>query len=203
MHRLLLAGLMAFVMIPSVTAQESTAETDEIALFNDIDLSNWLADPQAVSHWKVIEKTLIADGKGSNLVTEQNFRNFVLMLDWRAPAGSSGGVFVRSRPKIAIVDPAMNETGSGGLSENKEGPKDPASKADKPAGEWNQFIIEIVGNKVKVTLNEQVVVDNVVMENAFDSSRRIPVNGKIELQAVGPMEFRNIKLKRLPDDASP
>jgi hypothetical protein len=44
-------------------------------------------------------------------------------------------------------------------------------------------------------LNDQLVVDKAVMENAFDSSRKLPVTGKIELEATGPLEFRKVLVK--------
>lgn len=169
-------------------------------LFNGKDLQGWLADPLAIDHWKVKEGVLHADGKGHNLISEENYRDFELTVEWRAAAGSHGGVWIRSRPKIAIENPAMNDDGSGGLVNNKEKPAKPAAKADKPAGEWNTFQIQVSGNVVTVQLNDQVVVDKAVMENAFDSSRKLPVTGKIELEATGPIEFRKIEIK--PIDAA-
>ena len=72
----------------------------------------------------------------------------------------------------------MNDAGSGGLVNNKEKPVKPAVKADKPAGEWNIFRIKATGNVVTIHLNDQLVVDKAVMENAFDSSRKLPVTEK-------------------------
>jgi len=38
---------------------------------------------------------------------------------------------------------------------------------DKPFGQWNQFKIRMVGDRVKVVFNGQTVVDNAVLENYF------------------------------------
>jgi len=184
-----------------VWSQDPASNDASHPLFNGKDLQGWLADPMATEHWKVKEGVLHADGKGHNLISESNYRDFELTLEWRAVAGSHGGVWIRSRPKISIENPAMNDAGSGGLVNNKEKPAKPATKADKPAGEWNTFKIEVSGNIVTVHLNDQVVVDKAVMENAFDSSRKLPVTGKIELEAIGPIEFRKIEIK--PIEAAP
>ena len=49
------------------------------------------------------------------------------------------------------------DKGSGGLWNNTRGApgKDPLVLADKPFGEWNQFRILQVGERVSVWLNEQ------------------------------------------------
>lgn len=197
--------LVLFVIVcqTAMAADEAdTGDDSKESLFNGLDLRHWIADPATVAHWYVTEGVLRTDGTGTRLVSEKNYRDFELTIDWKAPAGSSGGIYVRSRPKVAIEDPAMTETGSGGLINNKEHPNRPAVKADQDADEWNTFRIRVVGNKVTVHLNDQLVVDDLVMENAADSSRKLPVTGKIELEAKGPIEFRNIEIHPV-ESASP
>jgi hypothetical protein len=178
-------------------AKDNTPPSDEFELlFTGRDLENWISDPDTVAHWVVKDGELHADGKGGNLVSERNYRDFELLVDWSAEPGSSGGIFVRGRPKIAIVDPSMNDAGSGGLVFNKKDNR-PAVKADKAAGEWNSFEIRVVGGRVTVRLNDQVVVDDVTMDNAYDYSRKLPFLGRIELEAKGPMRFKNIYLRPL------
>ena len=189
--------LLGLLFIPAAFGQDEPATgAAHHPLFNGKDLQGWLADPLTTPHWKVKEGVIHADGKGRNLISEDNFRDFELIVEWRAPAGSTGGIWLRGRPKIAIENPAMNDAGSGGLVNNKVTPTKPAAKADKAAGEWNTFRIEATGNVVTVHLNDQLVVDKAVMENAFDSSRKLPVTGKIELEATGPMEFRKVEIKQ-------
>jgi hypothetical protein len=197
----LLLGLA--VAVSTAYAQDNDPPADFETLFNGNDLTHWIADPQALAHWSVDEGVLRSDGQGSTLATDRHFRNVELRLDWRAPAGSSGGVYLRSRPRVAIADPAAGNEGSGGIGTNKEASNKPTSRADKPAGEWNTFRIQIVGDAVTVHLNDQLVTENVRMENAFDSSRRLPTNGRIELEAKGPIEFRNIFLRNLEAPANP
>lgn len=192
--------VLFFLAAASDAAKDNTPPSEEFELlFTGKDLDNWISDPNAIAHWIVKNGELHADGKGSNLVTERNYRDFELLVDWSAEPGSSGGVFVRGRPKVAMVDPSMNVTGSGGLVFNKKDNR-PALKADNAAGEWNSFRIRVVGERVTVHLNDQVVVDDVVMENAYDFSRKLPFFGPIELEAKGPIRFKNIYIRTLKRD---
>jgi hypothetical protein len=69
---------------------------------------------------------------------------------------------------------------------------------DNPVGDWNSFRIVMIGEKVSVWLNGELVVDNVTLENYWD--RNIPIfpKGTIELQAHGTdLAFRDIYVKEL------
>lgn len=177
-------------------------DADFLLLFNGKDFQGWLADPDTLAHWRVVSGTIQSDGKGPNLVTELNYRDFELRIDWKAEKGSTGGIFLRGRPRVAIGDPDGTDPITGGLAQNVEHPNKPSARADKPAGQWNTFRIELVGNIATVQLNDQVVVEKVVMENDFDRSRKIPVFGPIEIEAKGPITFRNIYLKPINASAA-
>ena len=57
----------------------------------------------------------------------------------------------------------------------------------------------MVGEKVWVWLNDQLVVDNVTMENYWERNKPIYPKGQIELQHHGStLWFRNIYIKELP-----
>ena len=90
--------------------------------------------------------------------------------------------------------------GSGGLYNNVTGASKPSKVADKPIGEWNTFWIKMVGDKVWVKLNGEMVVDGVPLENYWDKDRKIPLprTGQIELQNHGnTLWFKNIYIKEL------
>jgi hypothetical protein len=66
-------------------------------------------------------------------------------------------------------------------------------------GEWNTFRIKMVGDRVTVHLNGELVTDNVVLENYWDYSRPMFPIGQIELQNHGaPLYFRNIFIREIP-----
>ena len=88
--------------------------------------------------------------------------------------------------------------GSGGLYNNQQHPSKPTAKADKPVGQWNSFWIKMVGDKVWVKLNDQLVVDGVVLENYWDRNQPIFPTGDIQLQNHGnTLWFKNIYIKEL------
>jgi hypothetical protein len=188
------------------------------ALFNGRDLTGWqgavpitlrgklseqeLAAKQAeanakvLPHWTVKDGVLFYDGQGQNLQTVRDYRNFELLIDWKISAGGDSGIYLRGVPQVQICD---KPAGSGGLYNNRRGPKEPLSPADERAGLWNRFRIQIVGDRVTVHLNGALVVDGVTMENYWDRSQPLPAAGPIELQHfAGPLEFQNIFIKELP-----
>jgi hypothetical protein len=65
-------------------------------------------------------------------------------------------------------------------------------------GEWNTFYIKMVGERVTVKLNDQLVVDNVVLENYWERDKPIYPTGQIELQNHGnTLYFKNVYLREL------
>lgn len=175
------------------------------ALFNGKDLTNWKKDHDAETHWAVIDGVLHYDGKGASLVTEKDYGDFILHVDWKIGPKGDSGIYLRGKPQVQIWDTeepsyaALGATkGSGGLWNNAKHEKHPLAKADNPVGQWNTFVIKIVDDKVTVHLNDKLVVDNTVLEDYQNRDRKIPAAGSIELQHHGnPLEFRNIYIKEL------
>ena len=74
----------------------------------------------------------------------------------------------------------------------------PRAATLKSAGEWNTFVIRMVGEKVTVELNGKTVVNNVTMENLWEPGKPIYSTGAIELQNHGnTLYFRNIYIREL------
>jgi hypothetical protein len=70
---------------------------------------------------------------------------------------------------------------------------------DNPIGQWNRFHIKMIGEKVWVWFNEELVVDNVTLENYWDRKQPIFPEEQIELQHHGStLWFRNIYIKEIP-----
>jgi hypothetical protein len=68
----------------------------------------------------------------------------------------------------------------------------PKTRADKPAGQWNRFVITLKGDRLTVVLNGQTVIDRAELPG-------IPARGPIALQHHGDaVEFANLYLKELP-----
>lgn len=209
--------LILFVAVAS--AADNTPPEGFTALFNGKDLTGWKglvaspparakmtpeqladaqkkADEQMRAHWKVEDGTLVFDGKGSSLCTAKDYGNFELYVDWKILPKGDSGIYLRGTPQVQIWE---NPVGSGGLYNNQKNPSKPAKVADKPVGEWNSFRIKMVGEKVWVWLNGELVVDNVTMENYWERDKPIYPTGQIELQNHGnTLYFKNIYLRELP-----
>jgi hypothetical protein len=67
----------------------------------------------------------------------------------------------------------------------------PKSKADRPTGEWNRIMITLKGDRLTVTLNGQLVIDNAQLPG-------VPATGPIGLQHHGnAIDFANLWIKEL------
>lgn len=164
------------------------------------------ANEVAVKHWSAKDGVLTFDGTGSdNLCTDKQYGDFEMYIDWNLdPAGpeADAGVYLRGTPQVQIWDTSRvnvgAQVGSGGLYNNTKNESKPSKVADNQLGEWNTFYIKMVGDRVTVKLNGELVVNNVIMENYWDRSLPIFVKEQIELQAHGSkVYYRNIYVKEL------
>lgn len=167
------------------------------------------ADESMRAHWRVVDGVLEFDGKGESLCTARDYGNFELFLDWKILPGGDSGVYLRGNPQVQIWDTTHEplfkhgaDKGSGGLWNNKVHQRFPLVHADKPVGEWNTFFIRMVGDRVTVKLNGELVVDDVPLENYWEPGKPLPATGSIELQNHGnKLWFRDIYIRELPDEA--
>ena len=179
------------------------------------------------AHWSVKEGILTYDGKGASLCTAKDYGDFELYCDWKIPAGADSGIYLRGTPQIQIWDTwdatikekdgtvrkattpeewvtvyaTGRNLGSGGLWNNKRTRNQPLAFADKPIGEWNRFLIRMVGKRVSIWLNGKLVVDRTELENFWDKEGKLPLvrADQIELQHHGnELTFKNIYIRELP-----
>jgi hypothetical protein len=132
------------------------------------------------AHWKVEDGELVNDGKGLYLTTDKDYGDFEFWVEYKALPDGDSGIYLRGIPQVQIWDATKGDPrglgqdkGSGGLWNNSKGSpgKDPARKMDKPFGEWNQFKIRMIGERVTVVFNGVTVVDNAVLENFFANKK--------------------------------
>jgi hypothetical protein len=77
----------------------------------------------------------------------------------------------------------------------------PLVKADKPAGEWNQFRIIVVGERCTVYLNDKLVVDHARLQNYYDRASPVAKAAPFLLQTHPPklpIHWRNIFIREIP-----
>ena len=163
------------------------------------------ADEAMRSGWSAVDGELVFNGKGDNICTEKQYGDFEMYVDWKLdPAGpeADAGIYLRGTPQVQIWDTSRvnvgAQVGSGGLYNNSVNLSKPLKVADNKLGEWNTFYIKMIGDRVTVKLNGELVVDDVIMENYWDRSQSIPPVEQIELQAHGSkVYYRDIYVKEL------
>jgi hypothetical protein len=163
------------------------------------------ADQNMLAHWKAENGEIVFDGKGRSLCTAKDYADFEMLVDWKIPPHGDSGIYLRGSPQVQIWDPYTqppqheSEIGSGGLYNNKKHPSNPLKVVDHPIGEWNRFRILMVGDKVHVFLNGELVVNDVTLENYWDYSQPIFASGQIELQNHGgKLWFKNLYIRPIP-----
>lgn len=168
----------------------------------------WTTEMQR--HWRADGDVLVSDGTGPYATTIADYGDFELLVDYATGPKADSGVYLRGCPQVQIWDSTDAEKfsvgadkGSGGLWNNSPGApgKDPLVNADKPFGEWNHLRIVMVGSRVSVWLNEQLVVDHAILENYFDRARPVPARGPIQLQTHGAeIRWRNVFIREIATD---
>jgi hypothetical protein len=191
---------------------------------DDLAAAQAAADTVMNEHWSVVKGVLTYDGKGKSLCTAKDYGDFEFYCDWKIPPGADSGIYLRGTPQVQIwdpwdprvkkgePDPANSEEwvkqygngrnlGSGGLWNNRRWRNAPTSLADKKPGEWNTFLIRMVGDKVTIWLNGKLIVDRVALENYWDRTGVTPLvrADQIELQHHGSeLFFKNLYIRELP-----
>jgi hypothetical protein len=173
-------------------------------------IEEWTAD--AKQHWSVQNGDLVNDGQGAYLVTDREYTDYELLIDYRTVPKADSGIYLKANPQVQIWDFTEEakfklgaDKGSGGLWNNSAGApgKDPAVLADKAFGEWNSFRIRQIGARTSVWLNGKMVVDNAIMENFWDRQKPLFASGPICLQTHGgEIRWKNIFLREISAEES-
>jgi hypothetical protein len=168
----------------------------------------WTADLK--NHWTIEDGALVNKGTGPFLASEKDYADFELLVEYKISPTVDAGIYPKTMPQIQVWDPTDpkqaandNAKGSGGLWNNPKGTpgRDPLVKADKPAGEWNQFRILVVGERITIHLNNQLVVDHARILNYFDKGKPVPKAAPFLLQTHAPklpIHWRNIFVREIP-----
>ncbi len=219
-RRLVLLIAPLALLVPLATHAQETAGTP---LFNGKDLTGWtavLSDPnvKADEVWSVEDGILKCAGKPAGYIRtdRDDFKDYVLTVDWRWPAGTEGGnngvLIHASKPAALGIWPRSLEVqlfkdNAGDFwvipddmtieipnqAERQKGRRhlNLTDGSEKPIAEWNTIEITAKGGSVTVKVNGDLVNEGT---NCSDTQ------GAICLQSEGaPIEYRNIVLRPLAD----
>jgi hypothetical protein len=161
-----------------------------------------------------------------NLVTKEDFKNFVLSLEWRISEGGNSGIFwgvqedpwynepYQTGPEIQVLDDERHPDAKNGTTHQAGALYDmvaPSKSVVRPAGEWNlcEITVDYNSKRGSVRLNGTEIVtfplgneawDAMVAGSKFNGWKGFGEfhTGKIGLQDHGDVvAYRNIKIKPL------
>lgn len=223
-HRLLIVCIF-FLVLQSLQAQKGFKP-----IFDGKTTTGWhtYGKTSVGAGWKVEDGVLHFDpqaaknGQGGDIVTDAEYENFHLKLDWKIePKGNSGIIFYINEDPKKFTNPfktglemqVLDNDGhpDGKITKHRAGDLydliQSKSEPVKPAGEWNTA--EIISKKGKLTfiLNGVVVVKTILWDDNFKkllSKSKFATwpdfatfkKGKIALQDHGNnVWYRNIMIK--------
>lgn len=145
---------------------------------------------------------LATGGMGMLWYERRRFRDFELTVEWKNEnASDNSGVFVRFHEPPDSPWDAVSKGHEIQILDTEEGPRmtgaiynhAPATTlASNPPGEWNTFVISVIGHEYKVVLNGVTVCEWTC------PPERHGREGYIGLQNhSGPVRFRNIRVREL------
>lgn len=125
--------------------------------------------------------TVLVEERDSGIYLRGNSKSQVNLWEW--PAGSGEVYGYRT---------------DGNMPASTRAAATPRLKADRPAGEWNQLTVRLIGETLDVWLNDEHVIVTCELPG-------VPESGPIGLQAHGSgIRFRDLLLRELPEtDAGP
>jgi hypothetical protein len=154
----------------------------------------------------VLTNTVPQGGSSIDLVHEKMFKDFELHVEFRVPARSNSGVYLRGCYEIQVDDAHGKEQPTRKMCAAIYDEKEPGLNASLPAGEWQTFDITLQGNKVTVVHNGKKVIDGFqltrktggALEQVDGKDLRHGDPGPIMLQGDhGNVEYRNMKVRPL------
>ncbi len=165
-----------------------------INLFNGKDLSGWKA-VGAANQWEVRNGILTSPKSGANLISEQEFTDFKLTVEFRYKKGSNSGVYLRGRYEVQIEDSPKDAHPNSVLYSGVYGFLAPSEINALGPDQWQRYDITLIGRMVTIVANGKTVISNQeipgITGGALNSNEGEP--GPIYIQGDhGPIEFRKI-----------
>ncbi len=216
----------------SLSAQENKLTKAEknagwILLFDGETTESWRGyrSDSILPNWTAKNRTLAASGEGGDIITNQQFKDFELSLEWKISEGGNSGIFYavkegedfdqvwRTGVEMQVMDNKNNPLGK---TPNRSAASlydmyAPEKDATKPAGEWNKARIVHKDGNVQYWMNGELVNEYnrwtekwyQDREACIHNKKRKPLwgefkKGHIALQDEGfAVAYRNIKIRDL------
>ena len=203
-----LGGLLVWGLFSTARAEEpgaprelSPADRDAgfVSMFNGRDFTGWrfesLESPprEVPGNWSVAEGVIrLTGGSKPHLATARTYADFEMKFEWRGLKDKyNSGFFIRSGEKVGANQINLAKGSEGAFIGGKITGATAVPKLQKPAGEWNEWRVLAVGDKVTFWCNG---------EQAWEATGLQTREGYIGLQAEGAaMEFRNLRIREIKE----
>jgi hypothetical protein len=211
--------MLALVALCLLSAAGALAEVEPgfVPLFNGQDLTGWTG-----SQYQIEDGVLVCPQEGGGMMlTEREYANFIFRFEVKLSPGGNNGVAIRtpkgghpsaqgmeiqilddSAERYANLQPYQFHGSVYGVVPARRG-------ALKPPGEWNTEEIYANGSHIRVTLNDQVIVDadlsQITDEEVVKKHPGIrQASGFLGFIGHGSrIEFRNLRIQELRSDNVP
>jgi len=222
-----LAAVTAILLLRSAAGFAAGAEDGFQPIFNGRDLEGWVIESHADSEthpdgrpvWSVNEGTIDCDGLGFGFLryAREPFADVTLRMEFRLGRKSDGepcnsgiglrtGAFDRrrsraTRPSIRGYELQLLDDAGSPPSTHSSGSLyryvAPRENVVRPAGEWNDLEVSLVGTGIRVVMNGRAIQE--VDQETVPQIRTKPLTGFFSLQNHGgPVQFRNLRVRHEP-----
>jgi hypothetical protein len=217
MRRCVFAAALAAALawVPAARADKDVPEGFE-PLYNGKDLTGWKVLNGKMDAWGADKDILFVQGGGGGwLMTEKEYANFELLLEFKIPEKGNSGVALRAPMmgdpayqgmEIQILDDVWHKEHLKGLRDTQLTGSiydvvPPSKDATKPVGEWNKYRITAKGRQITIELNGTKIVDANLDEHKDRADKHpglLREKGHLGLQSHdGRVEFRKLYVKTL------
>ena len=232
MRQLIAASVVVALVAPAAWCADNKLTREEKQdgwklLYNGRSLKGWMTSEQRKPECGVEEDGTLNPHRcgGYLLVTERQYGDFILSLDFKLAAEANSGVFLRTAPLMPWRDNKIweNSIEVQVLDSPDATPYDcgafydlvaPSKNALRPLGEWNRMVIQAEGDIISVNLNGEDV-NRIDLSEYTEPYRKPngeehkfpaafahhPKRGHIGIQDHGDnVWYKNIKIKVLGEE---
>jgi len=172
--------------------------------------------------WAAVDGNLTRVASAGDIITEEEFGNFELALEWQISPSGNSGIFFRvtedadrtyeSGPEMQVLDDATHADGGNLLTAAgaNYGLYPVPEYSTKPAGEWNEVRILVEGAHVEHWLNGVMVVEYELWSPDWEQKvanskfSEWPGYGRAKRGHIGLQDhgdwvaYRNIRIREMP-----
>lgn len=167
------------------TPAAEVTKGDPITLISKDSLKGWrLKKPLPDPNWLVADGMIVCIGGDSDLMTEADFDDFEMTLEFLLPSKCNSGIYLRDRYELALLDnewrtqknePAPPNATCGAIY----GIAPPKVNAYLGPSRWNKLYVRVVGDTVSARLNDKVILEDVSL-----------TEGDEPVTALGPLRIQ-------------